>query len=368
MKLTAKVKLLPTDDQRQYLLDTLERANAACDYISARAWDEKTFGTFKLQKLVYHDARARFDLTAQMVVRLVAKVGDAYKLDKKTKRVFRPHGAIAYDERILRWYTDKQRVSIRSVGGRLNLAYQRGERQRELLQYQRGESDLIFHKGAFYLSATCEIPDPTEQETETALGVDMGIVHLATDSDGNQYSGAPVEKVRQRMHKTRRRLQKCGTRRAKRKLQALSGHQARFQKDTNHVIAKRLVENAQRTNRALAVEDLNGIRERTRVLRREQRGKHSNWSFFDLRFKIEYKAALAGIAVRVVAPEYTSQRCAVCGHIEKANRRSQSEFLCCACGHSANADVNAAINISAWAALSYSLMSRRSSPAASPRL
>ena len=189
MKLTAKVKLQPTTEQTQYLLQTLERANTACSYISQRGWEAKVFSPFKLQKLVYSDVRARFDLSAQMVIRLLSKVCDAYKLDKKVQRNFRKHGAIAYDDRILKWYTDAQHVSIWSIGGRLNIAYQAGERQRELLRYQKGESDLVYSKGAFYLLATCDIPDPTELETETALGVDVGIVNLAVDSDGAFYSG-----------------------------------------------------------------------------------------------------------------------------------------------------------------------------------
>jgi putative transposase len=306
MKLTAKVKLQPTDEQRAYLLETLERANTACDYISGVAWENKVFGAFKLQKLVYTDVRERYNLTAQMVIRILSKVADAYRLDKKTQRTFRKHGAIAYDDRILKWYTDKQRVSLWSVGGRLNVPYLCGERQRELLQHQKGESDLVYSKGEFYLLATCEIPDPTEQETETALGIDLGVVNIATDSDGTAYSGADVERTRQRMHKTRRRLQKDGSRGSKRKLKTLSGKQARFQRDTNHVIAKRLVETAQRTQRSIRLEDLAGIGSRTRVMRREQRDRHSNWSFFDLRQKILYKAKLGGVRVDFVAPEYTS--------------------------------------------------------------
>ena len=160
MKLTAKVKLLPDEEQRAYLLETLERANAACDYISQRGWEAEVFSPFKLQKLVYADVRERFDLSAQIVIRILTKVCDAYKLDKKVQRQFRKHGAISYDDRILKWYTDQQRVSIWSVGGRLNIAYQCGKRQCELLQSQKGESDLLFSKGEFYLLATCDIPDP----------------------------------------------------------------------------------------------------------------------------------------------------------------------------------------------------------------
>jgi transposase len=46
-------------------------------------------------------------------------------------------------------------------------------------------------------------------------------------------------------------------------------------------------------------------------------------------------------------PRNTSRTCAECGHCEKANRKSQAEFECCHCGHSANADCNAARKIRA---------------------
>src|SRR4051812_16625571 len=79
MKLPAKVKLQPSEAQVNSLKRTLETANAACDYISQVAWDTHTFGKFQVQKLVYEDVRATFDLTAQLVIRCISKVTDAYK-------------------------------------------------------------------------------------------------------------------------------------------------------------------------------------------------------------------------------------------------------------------------------------------------
>src|SRR5215475_6188545 len=99
MKLIAQIKLNPTPEQHAYLLQTLEQANAVCNLISAYAWDNRVFGAFKLQKLIYHPLRHESALSAQMVIRLFAKVADTYKADKARQRVFREHGAIAYDER-----------------------------------------------------------------------------------------------------------------------------------------------------------------------------------------------------------------------------------------------------------------------------
>lgn len=64
---------------------------------------------------------------------------------------------------------------------------------------------------------------------------------------------------------------------------------------------------------------------------------------------IAYKAKREGVAVRYVDPRHTSRQCAACGHTDKTNRKTQSHFRCVSCGHVANADQNAAINIAARA-------------------
>lgn len=349
MKLIAQVRLYPTEEQASRLLQTLEAANAACNRISDHAWNAESFRQYDLHKAIYHAVRAETGLTAQMVVRCIAKVADAYKLDKKTKRTFKPHGSIAYDDRILKWYTAKREVSI-WADGRTTIPYKAGERQYELLQYRQGESDLVYRHGKFYLLATCDIPDPDERDVDTALGIDLGIVNIAVTSDGDIYTSETIERNRVRQQRLRRDLQRKGTRSAKRHLKKLAGKQARFQKDTNHVISKRIVECAEHTNRGIAVENLTGIRSRTRVEGTDNRARHSNWAFAQLKAFIAYKSKRRGVKVWEVNPRHTSQRCFCCGHVERANRKSQDQFLCVSCGHADNADVNAAKNI-AWAAV-----------------
>src|SRR5215211_362119 len=111
MKLVAQLKLHPTKEQARILKDTIARANAACNRISEVAWEHRTFGKYALQKLCYRDVKSRFGLSAQMVVRCLAKVGEAYRLDRRSKRRFKPHGSIAYDNRILSWNLNEPSVS-----------------------------------------------------------------------------------------------------------------------------------------------------------------------------------------------------------------------------------------------------------------
>lgn len=348
MKLTATVKLQPTPEQAGGLRETLERANAACNAISDAAWREQTFGQFKLHRLVYRETREQFALSAQMAVRCISKVADAYKLDRRARRTFRPTGAIAYDDRILHWYMD--RVSIWTTGGRQTIPFVCGAHARALLASRQGESDLFVRDGQWFLAFTASVEEPPPTTPDDWLGVDLGIVNLATDSDGIIHSGETVEAIRRTHTHRRRNLQRKGTKAAKRKLRQIKRKQSRFQRDTNHVLSKRIVATAQGTTRGIALEDLQGIRARTR-LRRQQRARHANWGFAQLRAFLTYKAALVGVPLALVDPRYTSQTCHECGAIDRANRRSQSDFLCTSCGHAAVADVNAARNIRARAAV-----------------
>ena len=345
LKLNAQVKLVVTPEQAEALKRTMQAANAVCDSISAWGWANQTFGQYPLHKGQYAEQRAVSGLTAQVIVRCIGKVADAYKLDKRTQRTFQPTGAIAFDDRILTWYTDKGQVSIWSVDGRLKLPFVCGEYQRGLLAFRQGEADLAFVDGAFYLMATVSIPDPPLIVTEGVLGVDLGIVQIATDSDGNQYSGEAVKACRRRNRAHRSGLQKTGTRRAKRSLKKMSRTASRFCRHVNHVISKQLVQSALLSRKALVLEDLQGIRERANGFGREMRWQIGNWAFDQLKSFIVYKSNRAGIAVYFVDPRNTSRTCSVCGHCDKANRKSQSQFLCLQCGFQANADMNASVNI-----------------------
>jgi putative transposase len=220
-----------------------------------------------------------------------------------------------------------------------------------MLKNRRGESDLVYRNGKFYLLATVEVEEPPLRAAETPpedwLGVDLGIVHLATDSDGETYTGEQVEKSRKRYERIRSRLQSAGTKSAKRHLKKLAKRERRMKRDTNHCISRRLVSKAATTNRGISLEDLTGITARTvSNVRRSRRSRHGKWAFSELRLFIEYKARLAGVLVHLVDPRNTSRTCSRCGHCEKANRKSRDDFLCKSCGYEAAADHNAALNIS----------------------
>lgn len=347
MKTVLQIKLLPDQAQHAALLETMRTFNAACDYIAEVAYREQCASKFILQQLVYDDVRKQFGLSSQLTVRAIAKVVDAYKRDKSKQCFFKPTGAVVYDQRILS-FKGLEAVSILSMQGRLTIPMQMGEYQR--LQFGRGhgQADLVLVDGVFYLLVVIETPTAPLIEPQGFIGIDLGIVQIATDSDGESFSGDTVENTRRRYHTLRKNLQSCGSRSARKHLQRIRRNESRFRRNQNHVISKRLVAKAKDTGRGIKLEKLKHIRERTTV-RKSDRDKHSGWSFFQLQAFIEYKAKRDGIPVLYINPRNTSRQCASCGHVNKANRKTQSKFQCVSCGHVANADENAAMNIAARA-------------------
>jgi len=333
------------------LHETQKAFNEAASWIATICWEEGITNTNTAHHRVYGETRARFGLGAQLAVCARAKAVESIKAIRARKSEtcpqFGPRGSIRYDARTYRLMS-LDRVSLNTLQGRAICHLLLGKRQHDMLidrTWKIGGADLVWRRGIYYLNVTQNKEAPEEAETGDTLGVDLGIVNLATDSEGESFSGVQVKAVREHYHKRRQILQKVDTRSAKRRLKTMSGREKRFQKDTNHRVAKSLVHKATRTRKAIALEDLTGIRERTTVRRANRYERHS-WAFYQLRTFIHYKAAWAGIPVRLIDPRNTSRTCSHCGHCAKANRQSQSSFKCKQCGFCLNADLNAAINIS----------------------
>lgn len=358
VKTIAKIHLLTDEIGSKILLATMETFNQACNEIAETCFKEKTASKYEIQKLIYHNIREKYKLSAQLTIRAIAKTCEAYKTNKNKQPTFRKYGSITYDERILTFKgltSSFPQVSLTLLNGRrtFNLIicnYFAGKVNRI-----QGQVDLIYHKNKFYLYATCDMPENTPIEPNDVLGVDLGVKNIAVDNTGTVFSNEKVEKVRQKRHKLTNELQQKNTKSSKRKLKKISGRERRFRTNENHCISKYLVAKAKDTGCAIALEDLSGINTRTTV-RHKQRAERLSWAFYQLRSFITYKAKLNGVKVILVDPRNTSRTCNICGHCEKANRKNQSEFCCCKCSHVDNADYNAAKNIRNKGLLSINLM------------
>lgn len=159
-------------------------------------------------------------------------------------------------------------------------------------------------------------------------------------SDGQFFSSSKIRGVQRRYLHNRRKLQQKGTCSCLRRLQAMSGREKRFMKNTNHCVSKKL---ANRPVVAVFVlEDLSSIRT-------SRRGKKMNkwpgsWALYQQEQFLTYKAEALGKRVVHQDPRYMSQKCNVCKHIKRTNR-NKSRFCCKNCGHRTHADLNAARNV-----------------------
>jgi transposase, IS605 OrfB family, central region len=372
VKQVVQVRLLPTPKQASALLATLNACNAAASWLSEQMHTAGIFRKFDVQKRFYTELRERFGLAAQPAIRVIGKTVDAYttlranlkagnygppgwhrrRKVEATPIVFRPEAGQPFDARCLSWRLGdggrEGRVSIWTTAGRLRNVRIVGNPGHLALLRSRpaiGETDLICRDGVWVLHAVVDSPEAPQREPVNGfLGVDVGIVNVATTSDGDRMSGARLNRYRKRQQRIRRRLQAKKTSSARRLLKKRRRKEARFATDVNHQISKRIVAEAERTGRGIAVEQLTGIRDRVR-LRKPQRATLHSWAFAQLGQFLAYKAGQAGVVIVQVDPAYTSQQCHRCGWIDKKNRRSQASFICGRCGFVGHADHNAAHNI-----------------------
>lgn len=348
MKLTLKIKLLPDKEQANSLLKTIKEANIVCNAISDIAWERKCFQQFKLHKESYHAIKSSFNLSSQVIVRCISKVADAYKLDKKVKREFRPFGAISYDARILT-YKPNNIVSIWSIGGRIKIPFVC--HRPDWLPYIKGEADLICRKGKYFLLQTIDVPDEEVKDMDEFLGVDFGLTDLAVTSDGKKHSAEWLNNYREKRQRIRSSVQSKGTRNSKKLLKRLSGREKTTATIQNHTISKSIVKSAKEQGKGISIEDLTNIRFTSKRRNKKFRTKLGKWNFSQLRSFLTYKSLLNGVPLVVVNPRYTSQTCNECKHIGK---RTNKVFKCvnenCKVD-TMDADINASKNISLLGAI-----------------
>jgi len=341
MILTLKIKLNPNKEQKELLLETIKEFNKTCNTISDIAWENKVFNQFKIHKLVYHDIKNSTNLSAQVIVRAIAKVNDAYKIDRKVKRVFKPLGAITYDSRILTY--KKEVASIWCIGGRQKIPFTCFNK--EHIPYIKGEADLIYRKGKFFLFQCVDIPDAKIKDVTEFTGVDFGITSIVETNDDVKHTDNTLNEYREKRQKVRSSIQSKGTRSSRKLLKRLSGREKTHANIVNHTIAKSIVLTAKEQGKGIAIEDLTKIRFTSKRRSKKFKTKLGRWSFADLRFKIEYKALLNGVKLVVVDPRYTSQMCNKCKNIGK---RTNKVFKCTNTNCSTDtidADENACFNI-----------------------
>jgi putative transposase len=363
--LTVSCKLKASQSQAAKLDATMDAFVQALNWVNQNT-PEKVVNAVKLQSLCYYQIRARFGLSSNLAQQVCRRLAGARKVAQQKNRPVKAfkRGFATYDARIFSFREKDWTVSLTTVEGRERFELAIGRYQRERLAGSNPKSaTLVKRKDGSYSIQICVEAEPSPpQRTGRVLGVDLGRTDIAHTSDGDNWNGQQLNRVRDHYSRLRAVLQRKaskGTRSSRRRcrelLQRLSGKERRFQSRqrcvaktwVNHRISKAIVSRAKATNSAIALEDLTGIRKRVNQQPRSktERRRANSWAFYQLRQFLEYKARVAGVSLILVPPAYTSQTCHKCLHIHPdpaQSYRSGKKFKCGHCGWEGDADLNGA--------------------------
>jgi putative transposase len=214
---------------------------------------------------------------------------------------------------------------------------------------------------AWYVVFVCEVEHEPLEESSEAVGIDVGLLHFATLSDGstiqNPRSYRKAEKRLACLQQALSRKKRGANRRRKAIKQVATAHRkvANQRKDFLHKQSRKLV-NAYGT---LVFEELEPANMSKRPKpKQDENGKYlpngaaakgglnksiidAGWGMFQQ--YCSYKAANAGRVVLFVDPRHTSQVCSGCGAVQKKDLSER--WHSCECGTELDRDHNAALNI-----------------------
>lgn len=202
--------------------------------------------------------------------------------------------------------------------------------------------EFIRRSGEWYAHVCYSVVCPDPIKPDGCIGVDCNSVGnvavLADPHNGKvQHQGFNPARTKYSWRHRKKNLQRRGKRRL---LHRIRNKQSRRTKYENHKVAKQIVSYAQVHRRAIALEQLDGVRSDGSKIKRYT--EKSQWSFSQLHQFITYKAALAGVPVVMVDPAFSSQDCSRCGSRHKPNGKS---FVCPDCGRHDHRDANASFNL-----------------------
>ncbi len=353
MKLIRSVKLKLENVNPNDLLPTFRAYTEAYNYICKIGFRDRNFDKRKLHDQTYDYCRTQFGLKSELAVQVRDQAAEAIKattkLERKKHKKFKcPKSklmALRLTKNSFNIWFDRSEVSVLTLNGRLRCKVTLPDYFQQYFSWRRKGATLSLKKGKLFLHIVFEKEvEDVQCSNDNVLGIDRGIVNIATLSDGTVYSGKHILQVKQRYATLRSKLQSKGSRSARRHLRTLSMRENRFVTDVNHCISKDIVSRCT-PGATIVLEKLKNIRENSKKLRKSERAKINSWSFYQLEQFLTYKALAKGCSVQYVDARYTSQKCSKCGYTIKGNRTTQSHFKCKKCGYECNADLNAAINI-----------------------
>jgi len=385
--ITSRKQLITIPEQFHALRATQLAYRDALNAVSHYAFEHgKTSNNVVLHRGMYAELRTRYHLPSQLACSVERQIAATYKglwtklkknaehrRKKITKKRFKgldkplKYSAPTVQYTYERDYTFQcdQYISIRTLNGRISIPYQGYHEHIALIRHGAsiGDARLWYDKPkkCFYLLVSLEIdvPEPTYEQLNEVIGVDVGIRYLAVTSTSTGkpafHPGKRVRHTANHYARLRKRLQQKGTRGAKQRLRRIGQRERRLKLQANHMVAKQII--TQHPNALIGLEQLTDIREhkRRRKQKRKKNGKgyervprkarkanlvYSQWSFAELHILISYKAALSGSRTIKVDADYSSKACPKCGHTADENRPQKGLlFVCQKCHYTLHADL-----------------------------
>jgi len=342
MKSTRTVKIKLTTENPRFQ-EVAENFRDASNWLSKIVHERKKPGTApSLHKEFYATVREKFRLPSQVSCSLFRHVVGTYRSMKSNGR----WSLAVYRKLVVPVVHDRD---FRTIKGKLTFwRVKVDHKSRPMPKGTWRDSKLkkVGNQWWLILAVGVDVPEP--KQNGNIVGVDLGqkntLVAVEPKSNKTLYvRGGILEHRRLCIRQTRANVASVGTRSARRLLRRLSGREKAVTQELMHVASKRLVAFAKSVEaRAIAVEDLNGVRKARTS--RKQRARNHRWPYAMLQFFVGYKAEAEGMNLEFVDPAYTSQGCSRCGHTEKSNRDGRS-FRCGSCNWRDNADRNGACNI-----------------------
>ena len=214
-----------------------------------------------------------------------------------------------------------------------------------------GTAEALFKRGTpeLHISVTqTDVSVRDMDQTRTVVGIDVNEDNVALTAMGEEeledslvIDYPEVKSERHRYFTIRKRVQSAGK---ESMYDTLDGSEKRFVRDRLHKVSRHIVDWIGRFEKPCIVfEDLKEMRSGLDFGARMNRRLH-HLPFRLIQFYTSYKGAFEEIPTGWINPEYTSQRCPMCGHTERSNRR-RKRFKCRSCGNQDHSDRNASINI-----------------------
>ena len=354
MQRTVRLPLTVTAEQVVILSETCRQFTEAFNAVCGVGWDADEKNGVRLHHLTYRSLKELLpdlvsDLHIQARVKATEALKSAFTRRKQGRKTSCPQSTACpprYNVHTFKIDWSASTVKLSTTGGRLALTFALPTVFLWATAGKACSADMVERDGRFWLHVSIETPAPVVDPNDTVVGVDLGVNRPAVTSVPEFLGERRWKDIEAKLFRCKRRLQSKRTKSAKRRLKVLRGKQARFRRDCDHVLSRRIVDSVP-PGGTVVLENLTDVRKRIKGRGSKQRRRLHGWSFAQLRGFVTYKAEAAGVRVPFIDPRHTSQTCSQCGYQHRSNRKSQSLFHCRSCGFTLDADLNAARNIRA---------------------